>query len=134
MKELEGQRRWEKYPRTCRNVALGGSGSLWICIEEIRNQKSEILYLAHWPTIINAYEYTYNVNGPWAGRLPKDCNISRYHGSHPTEIGKKKNRPRCVQERVGDGGAGDEKERKTKTKVVVLDIVLSFTILYLVMG
>ena len=46
------------------------------------NQKSEILYLAHWPTIINAYEYTYYVNGPWAGRLPKDCNISRSHGSH----------------------------------------------------
>ena len=52
---------------------------------EIRNQKSEILYLAHWPTIISAYKYSYNVNGPWAGRLPKDCNISRYHGSHPTE-------------------------------------------------
>ena len=49
------------------------------------NQKSEIRYLAHWPTIISAYKYTYNVNGPWVGRLPKDCNISRYHGSHPTE-------------------------------------------------
>ena len=31
-----------------------------------QNQKSEILYLAHWPTIISAYKYTYNVNGPWA--------------------------------------------------------------------
>ena len=56
-----------------------------MAVSEIRNQKSEILYLAHWPTIISAYKYTYNVNGPWAGRLPKDCNISRYHGSHPTE-------------------------------------------------
>ena len=65
--------------RVCLGTTRSGT------IRTNRNQKSEILYLAHWPTIISAYKYTYNVNGPWAGRLPKDCNISRYHGSHPTE-------------------------------------------------
>ena len=64
---------------------VGPAEVLLVEKSEIRNLKSEILYLAHWPTIISAYKYTYNVNGPWAGRLPKDCNISRYHGSHPTE-------------------------------------------------